>query len=218
MKSKYNMTIEENVFFAKRNIVDMLYKSARLEGIAVTYPETDAIYNGINIDRLGVKEIVKINNLKYAWAFLLDNLAYPFDYPYLCKLNQLIGNGDIQRAGFIRNLDVSIGGTDWKPERPDETRIKDTLSAIGEIENPTERAIKTMLYCVRGQFFLDGNKRTSMLAANQILISHGAGVLSVPIREQPDFLTLLVGFYETGEPESITRFLYDKCIDGMATH
>ena len=43
MESKYNMTQKENIFLAKRNIVDYIWKSANLEGIGVTYPETQAI-------------------------------------------------------------------------------------------------------------------------------------------------------------------------------
>ncbi len=37
MEAKYHMTREENIFVAKRNIVDYIWKSARLEGLAVTY-------------------------------------------------------------------------------------------------------------------------------------------------------------------------------------
>lgn len=37
MKNKYNMTKEDNIFFAKRKLVDNIYKSANLEGIAVTF-------------------------------------------------------------------------------------------------------------------------------------------------------------------------------------
>lgn len=46
MKNKYNMTIADNMFYAKRNIVDSIYSEARLEGIAVTYPDTREIYEG----------------------------------------------------------------------------------------------------------------------------------------------------------------------------
>lgn len=41
---KYQLTVEENVFLAKRNIVDSIYKESRLEGIAITFPETNEIY------------------------------------------------------------------------------------------------------------------------------------------------------------------------------
>lgn len=38
MQAKYHMTREENIFVARRNIIDYIWKSARLEGLAVTYP------------------------------------------------------------------------------------------------------------------------------------------------------------------------------------
>lgn len=43
MENKYSMTVEENIFVAKRNLVDYIWKSANLEGIAVTYPHIDGI-------------------------------------------------------------------------------------------------------------------------------------------------------------------------------
>ena len=42
MENKFNLTREQNIFVAKRNIVDYIWKSANLEGIGVTYPETQA--------------------------------------------------------------------------------------------------------------------------------------------------------------------------------
>ena len=72
-----------------------------------------------------------------------------------------------------------------------------------------------MLYLMRKQMFLDGNKRTSMLAANQVMISNVKGIISIPIEYQRDFTGLLVKYYETGEMLKITDFVYDNCIDGM---
>ncbi len=40
------MTQEENIFFAKRNLVDTIWKSANLEGVNVTFPETQMIIDG----------------------------------------------------------------------------------------------------------------------------------------------------------------------------
>ena len=125
MEAKFNMTVEQNIFVAKRNIVDYIWKSARLEGISVTFPDTDAIYNGITVPNLRVDDIIAINNLKHAWRFVLENIDYPIDYPFICKINQYIGGGNlIERAGFIRNIPVSIGGTTWKPEMPTEFQNK----------------------------------------------------------------------------------------------
>ena len=72
-----------------------------------------------------------------------------------------------------------------------------------------------MLYLMRRQMFLDGNKRTAMLAANQVMVSNGCGVISVPIEDQPEFTRLLVSYYESGDMEEIKGFVYENCIDGI---
>jgi hypothetical protein len=197
MNSKYNMTLEQNIFVAKRNIVDYIYKSAQLEGLGVTYPDTEAIFNGVSAPGVKVTDIIAVNNLKHAWQFVLDTLEPPLDYAYLCKLNQL------------------VGGTSWKPEIPVEDDIKKHLVDLQDVDNPTERAIDIMLYVMRGQFFLDGNKRTAMLAANKEMIANGQGIISIPVELIPQFTPLLVKYYETGEADTIKDFIYDNCIDGM---
>jgi len=167
------------------------------------------------VQGLSVDDVVIINNLKHAWQFLLNTLDVPMNYAYLCKLNQFVGAGLYYNAGYIRTLPVSIGGTRWKPEIPDEENIKLKLEEIISISNPTERAISAMLYCMRGQFYLDGNKRTAMLAANQIMIAHGQGIISVPEEMISDFIKLVVKFYESGDADEISWYIYNNCIDGI---
>ncbi len=216
MENKFKMTVEENVFTAKRNIIDYIWKSARLEGLGVTYPDTEAIYNGMSAPDVKVSEIVAVNNLKHSWQFLLDTLDCPTDFKYICQLNRLVGGDNlIIRAGYLRNVSVSMGGTSWKPDMPDEDKIRQDLEKISHIENPTERAIILMMYCMRSQMFLDGNKRTAMLAANHEMIMNGCGIISVPIEKQRDFTKLLVEFYETGNMDVIADFVYRECIDGI---
>lgn len=209
------MTLEQNIFAAKRNIVDYIWKSANLEGIAVTFPETEAIYNGISVPNMKVDDIVAINNLKHAWRFVLDAIDYPMDYPMLCRINQYIGSNLFYNPGYIRNIPVHIGGTRWKPDMPIESQIKEEMSDIFMIKGITERSITLMLYLMRKQIFLDGNKRTSMLAANQVMISGGEGIISIPIELQRDFSIMLLDFYENGNMEDIKTFVYKNCIDGI---
>lgn len=216
MEPKFSMKREENIFVAKRNIIDYIWKSAKLEGLGVTYPDTEAIFNGMRAPNVKVEEIVAVNNLKHAWQFLLDNLDVPADYNYVCHLNKIVGGDNLViNAGFIRKVPVSIGGTSWKPDMPIESQIKEEIAEVLEIEEPTERAITHMLYLMRKQMFLDGNKRTSMLAANQIMIANGCGIISIPIEHQPEFTRMLVDFYESGDMEEIKTFVYENGIDGI---
>lgn len=216
LKAKFAMTREENIFVAKRNIIDYIWKSAKLEGLGVTYPDTEAIFNGLRAPNVKVEEIIAVNNLKHAWQFLLDNLDVPADYSYVCHLNRIVGGDNlVLNAGYIRKVPVSIGGTSWKPGLPIEAEIKEEITDILQIKEPTERAITLMLYLMRKQMFLDGNKRTSMLAGNQVMIANGCGIISVPIEHQPEFTKLLVEFYESGNMEKIQEMVYTYCIDGI---
>ena len=52
MKNKYNMTKEDNILFAKRKLIDNLYKSANLEGIAVTFEDIVDFINNVNTGKI----------------------------------------------------------------------------------------------------------------------------------------------------------------------
>ncbi len=130
-KKKYHLTVDENIFVAKRNIVDYIWKSAKLEGLSVTFPETEAIYNGMSVANKTVDEILAVNNLKHAWQFIFDTVDYPTDFNYICQLNRYVGDGQLFfDAGFLRNVTVSIGGTSWKPDFPNEFLIKENLTLL----------------------------------------------------------------------------------------
>lgn len=216
MENKFQMSLQDNIFLVKRNIVDIIWKSAKLEGINVTFPDTEAIYKGAIISDIEVNTVIAINNLKHSWQFILDTIEYPIDYQYICKINQYVGNNLVPNAGFIRNFPVHICGIKWKPELPIESEIKEEIKKIKTITNPTERAITIMLHLMRRKMFGDGNKRTSMLAANQIMISNGVGIISIPVELQRQFSKMLVEFYETNHMEDIKDFIYHYCIDGIS--
>lgn len=214
MQDLYKLTEEQNIFIAKRNIVDYIWKSANLEGIAVTYPDTKVIFDGYSVQGYKIEEITAINNLKKAWQFLLDNIDLKLDLAYICKINKIVGEGIFYNPGIIRSTPVSIGGTTWQPAIPFESQIKEELTRISG-ESNTEKAINMMLYLMRKQIFLDGNKRMAMLIANKIMIENGCGVISIPIDRQQEFYKLLIKYYETNNKEEIKKYLYDYCIDGM---
>lgn len=216
MKDKFKMTPEQNIFLAKRNIVDYIYKSANLEGINVTFPETQAIFDGAGVSNIKVDDIIKINNLKRAWEFVLSTLDRQTDLDYLSRINTIIGSdGSIYDAGKIRAYDVRILGTKWQPKIPFEFDLRNEMIDILNIKNITERAITLMLWAMRSQIFVDGNKRSAMLIANKEMIENGCGVISIPTEKIKRFYELLISFYETNNMLDIKQFVYDYCIDGI---
>lgn len=47
-----HMSVEDNIFYAKRNIVDSIWKEATIEGIDITFPATKAVFEGAKIANL----------------------------------------------------------------------------------------------------------------------------------------------------------------------
>lgn len=163
-----------------------------------------------------IKEIDAIVNLKHAWKFTLENIDYPLDLRFLSQINRLVGDRDlVSFAGKIRTTDVKMGGTNWKSLLPQKEEIEKAINEILKIENITDKALTMMLYLCKAQIFYDGNKRTAMMAGNQIMIQNGVGIISVPIKEQEQFKYMLIDYYESGNMIPIKNFLYEKCIDGM---
>lgn len=219
MQNKYNLTREQNVFIAKRNIVDYIWKSANLEGIGVTYPETQAIYDGGIVNGLTVDNIITINNLKYAWEFILENNDISYNYNVLCHIHKLVADKLVleQDLGRIRTTPVNIGGTTWKPPFPIESVIKEELEEL--INQPektkTEIAIEVMLSVMRRQMFIDGNKRVAMLFANKIMIDNGCGIITIAQENQETFYDKLIKYYESGDMTDLKMWIYEYCIDGI---
>ena len=104
MKDKFNLTQEQNIFLAKRNVVDSLWKSANLEGIAITFPETQKVYDGGNIEHLRIDEIVTINNLKHAWQFLFSTIKSEIDYNYIASIHSIVGSNLVESPRKNKNL------------------------------------------------------------------------------------------------------------------
>lgn len=106
--------------------------------------------------------------------------------------------------------------TVWQPLIPFEYDIRNEMVNISKIEPATKRAISLMLWGMRRQIFIDGNKRTAMMIANKEMIFNGVGIISIPDEHIKSFYELLIKFYETNEMGKIEKFIYDNCVDGIA--
>ncbi len=215
MNNKYNMSLEENMFLAKRNLVDNIYSNARMEGLNVTFSQTKTILEGINVPELKIDEIQCILNLRDAWKYVLNNIKEEFNLEFICKINEFVARNESLAWGKLRNGKVEITGTSYIPEVPDEITVRKDIEKILKIENTTERAIEYMLYGMRNQLFWDGNKRTSTIAANKIMIENGNGIIKIPDNKLEEFIVLLSEFYSTNNKEEIKQFIFDNCIDGI---
>ena len=206
--------VELNIDFARKNLVDSIYKQAVLEGVATTYSDTEDIINGGKVKNMTPSDVEKVINLKHAWEFIMnkDVVCYPSNYAILCQINELVEEGFSYTAGKIRSVPVKIGGTDYIPPIPFEDRVKQELQDILNQTSIIDRAIDSLLYIMRKQIFLDGNKRTAVIFANHILIKNGKGLIVIPAEKVDEYKKLLVNYYETNDNTNIKKFIVDYCL------
>mgnify|MGYP004508201461 FL=1 len=216
MKSKYNMTKEDNIFFAKRKLIDNLYKSANLEGIAVTFADTVAFVNNVNTGNISIDDMLKLKGLKDAWEFVLNTIDEELTIDYIKKIHFEICKGQgVVPLGDFRDKSVGITGTNYRPKLPRECNYDDELKNIMNIDSTIDRCMTLFLWIQRSQMFLDGNKRVANLVANKEMIKNGMGILAVPVEKIGEYFTLLINFYETNDYTEIKKWIYENCIDGL---
>ena len=206
--------VEQNIDFAKRHLVDTIYKQAILEGVATTFADTESIIEGGKVNNMTSEDVLKIINLKHVWEFILNKNVISSDtnYALLCEINKMIEEGFYYSAGKIRNVPVTIGGTTWKPDLPIESVIKEELEEIFNKKiNDVDKAIELLLYTMKKQIFIDGNKRTSVIYINHYLISKGKGIMAIPAELTEEFKDLLISYYEGKEEKKIKSFIKEKC-------
>lgn len=214
IENELDKKVELNIDFARKNLVDSIYKQAVLEGVATTYSDTEDIVNGGKVKNMTPSDIEKVINLKHAWEFIMnkDVLCYPSNYVILCQINELIEEGFSYTAGKIRSVPVKIGGTDYILPIPFEDQVKQELKDILTKSNIVDQAVDSLLYIMRKQIFLDGNKRTAVIFANHILIKNGKGLIVIPAEKVDEYKKHLVKFYETNRKTEIKKFLIEYCL------
>lgn len=203
-----------NIDFARRNLVDSIYKQSILEGVATTYSDTETLVNGGKVNDMTASDVDKVVNLKRAWEFIMsvDLANYPTNYAVLCQINQIVEDGFSLTAGRIRSVPVTIGGSTYIPPIPFEDQVKQDLSDILSQEEGIGLAINLVLFVMKKQLFLDGNKRTAIIFANHYLITHALGLLVIPAELVSEYKKILVSYYEDeNKKDLICDFLKNKC-------
>ncbi len=206
--------VKLNIDFAKRNMVNTIYDQAILEGVATTFVDTENIIEGGKVNNMTSDDIMKIVNLKHAWEFILnEDVILSLDNFYLLsQINKLVIEGFYYNAGVVRSTPVRIGGTKWFFSIPVQSEIISELEAIINSDlNGVDKATELLLYVMKRQIFIDGNKRTAVLFANHYLISNGLGIIAIPADLTDEYKKLLILYYEGQDEDKIKLFLKEKC-------
>lgn len=133
VESELNSKVELNIDFVKRNLVDLIYKQSVLEGIAITYSDTETLVNEGRVHNMTTEDVTKMINLKRSWEFIMDKdvIQYLTNYAILCQINQLVEYVDEYKKLLINYY-----------EDKDENSIKNFLKKKCWIELKINKSFK----------------------------------------------------------------------------
>lgn len=214
VEKELDTKVKQNIDFAKRHLADTIYKQAILEGVATTFADTESIIEGGKVNNMTSEDVMKIVNLKHSWEFILNKnvILSETNFALLCEINKMVEEGFYYSAGKVRSVPVTIGGTKWTPELPIESVIKEELLDIfNKGKDDIDISINLLLYIMKKQVFIDGNKRTAVIFSNHYLISKGKGIIAIPAELTEEFKDLLIPYYEVKDDISIKKFIKEKC-------
>ena len=199
----------------ERFTIELAWKSSKIEGNTYSLLETERLIKEFEeAENKTKKEKQMILNHKEAFEAILKN-KLDFKNLSVSIINQLhnilVQGLDINPG--IRKQPVGITGTAYKP-LDNEFQIKEALektaSSINAKKSPLEKALIAGPLISYIQPFVDGNKRTSRMLTNAILLAHDLYPLSYRSIDEEEYKKALILFYEQGSLFHLKRIFIDQ--------
>jgi len=210
LKSDFNLAL----VLAEKMRCDYVYNTAALEGNTMTYPEVQTLLEGITVGGHKLSEEQQILNQNESWELLLKMVkekTFDITKEIFCKLHAKVAKEEALKWGEFRTQMVNIGGTSHKPPEAEDLEkiFSNGIIEISKIEHSLLKALLIFLFGANNQFFFDGNKRTSRLMMNGILLKNGYPILNIQAKDKLEFNTKMIEFYDTQNATNILQFLIE---------
>jgi len=203
---------ELSVFLAHKDRIDFIYNTAALEGNAMTYPEVQTLLEGVTVGGHKLSDEQQILNQNESVNLLLEMVkkdTFKLDKSTLLKLHEKVAFKEALTWGEFRSSNVKIGGTEYLPPKAKELDkiFDDGIKELEKISHPIIKAITYFLFGAKCQFFYDGNKRTSRLMMNGILLKNGYPILNIKVKDKLEFNKQMLEFYDDGDIVKCLHYL-----------
>ncbi len=197
----------------ERFVIELSWKSSQIEGNTYTLIETETLIKQ-NIKAVGHsdEEAVMILNHKKAFEVILENKNSfkELDLSDVVQLHQVLTN-ELVTSG-IRSQKVRITGTQYEPlsdKYQIEGVLRKLIDLINKTEFPPEKALILSVMIAYIQPFADGNKRTSRMLSNAVLLAYDYFPLSYRSVDVNEYRSAMIVFYEINNLYNFKR-LYMK--------
>ena len=209
-------------FRAKKILEGIVYDTVFLEGNPFTFPEVKTLLEGITVGGHKLSDERQVLNQAKSWKTLLHMIQsgeFTVSREIFCRLQGIVAEEEALDWGDFRSGAVSIAGTGHIPPEPDDLNalFHQGIAILEKIQNPHLRGMLFFLFGSLHQFFWDGNKRTSRLMMNGILLSSGYDVINIPAKKKLEFNEKMIRFYDDHDGSEMIRFLVSCSLDTALT-
>lgn len=195
--------------------IDLSWKSSEIEGNTYTLLETVNLLKD-KIEAKGKKreEAIMLLNHKEALKAIVAQPEYfrTISLSRMEDVHSLLIDG-LGVARNLRHVRVGISGTNYRPlevESQIREAVGDMCALVNGKSDPYEKALLTLLLISYIQPFVDGNKRTSRLMSNAMLIANGCCPLSFRTVAADDYRAALLLFYEQNNISAFKKIFLEQ--------
>lgn len=207
----------------ERIMIEFSWKSSAIEGNTYSLLGTEALIKNNVIGKGKTKEETQmILNHKDAFNEAIQNRERfiklrPADVEYVHSvLTKKLGI-----AKNIRKAGVGITGTKYRPldnEPQIREALRDMVDLINNKESFFEKAFLVSILIAYIQIFEDGNKRTSRMLSNAILLAHHSIPLSYRIVDVEEYKKSVILFYEMNNLAYFKRIFIEQIEDAVKNY
>lgn len=211
-------SMERAYFRLQKLFPEYVFHTVYLEDNPFTFPEVQTLLEGITVGGHKIEDQQQVLNQSKSLNQLLalvKQQSFVLDKATCCQLHHLVAFEEALEWGVFRTSAVKIAGTVYQPPAANQldTIFNDGVDYLNSLTNPLERAIAMFLFGSLNQFFFDGNKRTSRLMMNGILLSHGINAINVPASKKLEFNQTMIAFYDTQNADKMMEFMVQLLMD-----
>lgn len=185
----------------ERVTIELSWKSSQLEGNTYSLIDTEVLIKDAK-EAVGhpKEEAIMILNHKRALDYIFSNPA-EFKKITAAKIRAIhsILIKDLGVPDDFRKILVGIIGTNYQPLQ-NQFQIKEAVEKTVEVLNdesePAAKALIAAVFIAYIQPFVDGNKRTSRLIADAVLLANGWCPMSLRSMDAAEYKKAMILFYE----------------------
>lgn len=217
--NQYVLTNAEEQQFIQQSFSRLVYLTSQFEHLTLQYSKVELILKDQYVCDIKPSEIQVILNLRDAYQYVatLNNIT-DFSLANVLEINLLVKGAGAQDAGRIRITDMVVPLTKetYQPPIPTEAQVQKLVTNImSDTATTTDKALTLMLTLSCMQPFMDGNKRTAIVAANTLMFADKRGLIAIPEDKLHWYSWQLAKYYRSDNMQPLKQWLADNAVFGI---